>query len=198
MKTFILDGDHNITVYASQQEAASAVPAGDAFTTAAGLKAALKNYSAATAVGIWNSLTGVTPVKKFKDAATAAKRIFAEVQKLGGPGPVATDAPVAASKTKRTPRGTAKPVKPATKAGAGKKAHAQLTPGPRETSKTAQLIEMLRTKDGATLEAICTRFGWQAHTTRALMSAGGSLTKKYGITVISGKVGDSRTYKITK
>jgi hypothetical protein len=30
------------------------------------------------------------------------------------------------------------------------------------------------------------------------MSAGGSLTKKYGITVISGKVGDSRTYKITK
>ena len=65
MKTFILDADHNITVYASQQEAAKAIPAGDAFTTAAGLKAALKNYSAANAVGIWNSLTGVTPVKKF-------------------------------------------------------------------------------------------------------------------------------------
>jgi hypothetical protein len=52
MKTFVLDADHNITVYASQQEAASAVPAGDAFTTAAGLKAALKNYSATTAVEI--------------------------------------------------------------------------------------------------------------------------------------------------
>ena len=198
MKTFILDGDHNITVYASQQEAASAVPAGDAFTTAAGLKAALKNYSAATAVGIWNSLTGVTPVKKFKDAATASKRIFAEVQKLGGSGPVAADAPVAASKTKRALKAPAKPVKPDPKAGAGKKAHSQPTTGPRETSKTAQLIEMLRTREGATLEAICVKFGWQPHTTRALMSAGGSLTKKYRITVISEKVGDSRSYRIAK
>jgi hypothetical protein len=45
-----------------------------------------------------------------------------------------------------------------------------------------------------TLEAICRKFGWQAHTTRALMSAGGSLRKKHGITVISEKVGDLRTY----
>jgi Protein of unknown function (DUF3489) len=42
------------------------------------------------------------------------------------------------------------------------------------------------------------RFGWQVHTTRALMSAGGSLTKKHGITVISEKVGDSRTYRIAR
>jgi hypothetical protein len=80
-----------------------AVPAGDAFTTAAGPKTALKNYSAATAVGIWNSLTGVTPVRKLKDAGTAARRIFAEVQKLGGPDAVATEAPVDAPKTKRAP-----------------------------------------------------------------------------------------------
>jgi hypothetical protein len=198
MKTFILDADHNITVYASQQEAASAVPAGDAFTTAAGLKAALKNYSAATAVEIWNGLTGVTPVRKFKDADTAAKRIFAEVQKLGGSETVATEAPVAAAKTKRAPTAKAKPVKATRKAGAAKKAALVKTAGPRETSKTAQLIGMLRTKDGATLEEICRKFGWQAHTTRALMSAGGSLTKKYGITVISEKVGDSRSYRIVK
>ena len=57
---------------------------------------------------------------------------------------------------------------------------------------------MLRTREGATLEGICRKFGWQAHTTRALMSAGGSLTKNYGITVISEKVGDSRTYRIAK
>ena len=198
MKTFILDGDHNITVYASQQEAASAVPAGDAFTTAAGLRAVLKNYSAATAVEIWNSLTGVTPVKKFKDSATAAKRIFAEVQKLGRSDPDTADASVDAPKTKRAPTAKATPVKAAKKAGAAKKADTATTSGPRETSKTAQLIEMLRTRDGATLEAICRKFGWQTHTTRALMSAGGSLTKKYGITVISEKVGDSRTYRIAK
>ena len=195
MKTFILDADHNITVYASQQEAASAVPAGDAFTTAAGLRAALKNYSAATAVEIWNSLTGVTPVRKFKDAATAARRIFAEVQKLGGPTPVATEAPVAAPGTKRASTTSARSVKTPEKTNAAKKA---VTAGPRETSKTAQLIEMLRTRDGATLEGICRKFGWQAHTTRALISAGGSLTKKHGITVISEKVGDARTYRIAR
>jgi hypothetical protein len=194
MKTFVLDADHNITVYASQQEATSAVPAGDAFTTAAGLRAALKNYSAATAVGVWNSLTGVTPVKKFKDAATAAKRIFAEVQKLDGSETVATEAPVAAPKTKRAATAKAKPVK----AGAGNKARSQSTTGTRENSKTAQLIEMLRTREGATLEAICMKFGWQAHTTRALMSAGESLTKKHGITVISEKVDGARTYWIAK
>jgi hypothetical protein len=65
MKTFIIDADHNITAYASQEAASSAVPPGDAFATAAGLRTALKNYSAATVAGIWNSLTGVTPVKKF-------------------------------------------------------------------------------------------------------------------------------------
>ena len=111
---------------------------------------------------------------------------------------VATDAPVAAPKTKRTPRATAKPVKPATKVGAGKKARSQPTTGPRETSKTAQLIEMLKRPKGATLEEVMAKFGWQVHTTRALMSAGGSLTKKHGLTVISEKVGDSRTYRIAK
>jgi uncharacterized protein DUF3489 len=38
--------------------------------------------------------------------------------------------------------------------------------------------------------------GWQQHTTRALLSAGGSLTKKYGLAITSEKVGDRRTYSI--
>jgi hypothetical protein len=191
MKTFVLDADHNITAYASQQQASSAMPPGDAFTTAAGLKAALQNYPAATAVGIWNSLTGVTPVKKFRDGATAARRIFAELQKLGGPDavPANTDGP----KAKRAPRGDVKPVaaRKATKKIAKRSAN-----GPRATSKTAQLIEMLKRPKGATLEEVMSGFGWQVHTTRALMSAGGALAKKHGITVISEKVGNSRTYRI--
>ena len=193
MKTFVLDADHNITAYASQQQASSAMPPGDAFTTAAGLKAALQNYPAATAVGIWNSLTGVTPVKKFKDSATAARRIFAELQKLGGPdaAPAKTEAP----KAKRETAGEAEPaaVKKVTK-GAAKRIESE----PRATSKTAQLIEMLKRPKGATLEEVMAEFGWQVHTTRAIMSAGGSLAKKHGITVISEKVGDSRTYRIAK
>jgi hypothetical protein len=197
MKTFILDADHNITAYASQEAASNAVPPGDAFTTAAGLKTALKQLSAATVVEIWNSLTGVTPVKKFKDGATAAKRIFAELQKLGGPDAEAAPAKTDTSKAKRQPKAEAKPVA-AKNTKAAKKAAKPAGSGPRETSKTAQLIELLRSKDGMTLDAICKKFGWQSHTTRALMSAGGSLAKKHGITVISEKVGDSRTYRIAK
>jgi hypothetical protein len=38
--------------------------------------------------------------------------------------------------------------------------------------------------------------GWQPHTTRPLMSAGGSLRKKHALVVISETVGDKRTYRI--
>jgi hypothetical protein len=44
---------------------------------------------------------------------------------------------------------------------------------------------MLKREGGTTLEEIMTAMGWQQHTTRAMMSAGGSLTKKHGLTVIS-------------
>ena len=83
MKTFVLDADHNIRVYAFQQQASSDVPPGDAFTTAAGLKAALQNYPDATAVEIWKSLTGVTPLKRFKETANAAERIVSFRQLTG-------------------------------------------------------------------------------------------------------------------
>jgi hypothetical protein len=196
MKTFILDADHNITAYASQEAASNAVPPGDAFATAAGLKSALKQLSAATVVEIWNCLTGVTPVKKFTSLDVAAKRIFKELQKLGGPD--ATEAATA-------PKGKAKPAKASktpkaakTAKRATKKAPKPAGSGPRETSKTAQLIEMLKRPKGATLEEVMAKFGWQIHTTRAIMSAGGSLTRKHGLTVISEKVGDSRTYRIAK
>jgi hypothetical protein len=203
MKTFTIDTDHNITAYASQQDAAGAPDNTQAFATAAGLQVILKKLPSAAAVEIWNSMAGVAPVKKFKDGATAAKRIFVELQKLGEPEG-ATETTVAAEPAKRTPKAKAQAAKPTKTPKAAKKAKAP-TPavkkakagsGPRESSKTAQLIEMLKRAGGATLEEVMAKFGWQAHTTRALMSAGGSLTKKHGITVTSEKVGDSRTYRI--
>jgi hypothetical protein len=57
---------------------------------------------------------------------------------------------------------------------------------------------MLKRPKGATLAEVIGEFGWQVHSMRAIMSAGGSLAKKHGITVISDKVGDSRTYRIAK
>jgi hypothetical protein len=200
MKAFTIDSERNITAYASQQEAAGAQGDSQTFATAAGLQGILKKLPAAAAVEIWNSMTGVTPVKKFKDGATAAKRIFAQLQKLGGSAADATETAPAAESAKRAPKAKAKPAKATETTKAAKKAKAA-TPaasGPRATSKTAQLIEMLKHPGGATLEEVMAKFGWQIHTTRAIMSAGGSLTKKHGITVISEKVGDSRTYRIAK
>ena len=200
MKAFTINAEGNITAFESKESAEANLPPTGAFvfTTAAGLQGYLKKFPASTTVDIWNSLTGVKPVAKFKDGATAAKRIFAELQKLGGPD--ATESATNAPTAKAAPKGKAKSEK-ATKTPTGaRKAKAAKPAGnaPRETSKTAQLIELLRSKDGMTLDAICKKFGWQSHTTRALMSAGGSLTKKHGLTVISEKVGDSRTYRIAK
>jgi hypothetical protein len=89
----------------------------------------------------------------------------------------------AAAKKKATR--TKKPSVAATKAGA-----------PREGSKARQVIAMLKREGGATLEEIMSAMGWQKHTTRAMLSAGGSLTKNHGLVVTSEKVGDKRTYSI--
>jgi Protein of unknown function (DUF3489) len=75
-------------------------------------------------------------------------------------------------------------------------ANAAATKNPREGSKTSQVIAMLKREGGTTLEEIMTAMGWQKHTTRALLSAGGSLTKKHGLTVTSEKIGDKRVYSI--
>ena len=65
--------------------------------------------------------------------------------------------------------------------------------GPRAGSKTARLIGMLKRPGGASLEEITSTFGWQIHTTRALMSAGGSLTRKHGLTAFDLVCAQSNT-----
>ena len=49
---------------------------------------------------------------------------------------------------------------------------------------------------GATLEEIMAAMQWQRHTTRAMLSAGSSLTKNRGLVVVSEKAGDQRRYSI--
>jgi hypothetical protein len=38
--------------------------------------------------------------------------------------------------------------------------------------------------------------GWQKHTTRAMLSAGGSLVKNHRLTILSEQVGEQRRYCI--
>ncbi len=68
------------------------------------------------------------------------------------------------------------------------------TRGTRADSKQAQLIEMLKRPDGASIEEIAAAFGWQAHTVRGAIA--GALKKKLGLTVTSEKIEGRRTYRI--
>ena len=66
---------------------------------------------------------------------------------------------------------------------------------PREGTKQATLIAMLRAPDGATIAEIMAATGWQSHTVRGAMS--GALKKKLGLEVTSEKVEDrGRVYKL--
>jgi DNA-binding transcriptional MerR regulator len=55
---------------------------------------------------------------------------------------------------------------------------------------------MLKREGGVSLEEIKAAMSWQKHTTRAMLSAGGSLTRNHGLIVTSQKVGETRRYSI--
>jgi hypothetical protein len=226
MKHFTIDTENNITIYASAKEA-DALPNSERFSNEAALTKLAANWPAGRLVEIWNSLPGETPVKKFKDRATAVTRIWKAIQSLGQAAPRAVEepAPVPEAAPEQEARETVQPEAaiPATtesapaapvapqspdaapeqaparkKASRAKKAPAAATDAsvPRGGSKTSQVIAMLRREGGTTLEEIMTAMGWLKHTTRAMLSAGGSLTKKHGLVVTSEKVGDKRVYSI--
>jgi len=67
---------------------------------------------------------------------------------------------------------------------------------PREGTKQASLIAMLRAPEGATIEEIMAVTGWQSHTVRGAMA--GALKKKLGLEVTSEKIeGRGRVYKLS-
>ena len=185
MKTFTIENEtNNITIHATKQ-GAEMVPDSERFANEAALAKLAADWPTARLVEIWNSLPGETPVKKFKDRATAVSRIWKAIQRLGQTSEEALTAPVAA----QTPDVAPEEAPAKTKATRAKKAPVAATgaSGPREGSKTSRVIEMLKREGGVTLKEIMTEMGWQQHTTRALMSAGGSLAKKHGLTVVSAK-----------
>ena len=72
------------------------------------------------------------------------------------------------------------------------------SPRPRKTregTKQAQLVDMLRRPEGATIAEIVEATGWQTHTVRGAMA--GALKKKLGLEVTSEKVEErGRVYRI--
>jgi hypothetical protein len=118
-----------------------------------------------------------------------------------GPTAAAPDAPKKRGRPKKAvhPRG---PAATPTKRGRPKKAGAEPAAPTallktRDNTKQAQLIAMLRRKEGATIAQIVAATGWQPHTVRGAFA--GALKKKLGLTVTSEKVeGGERTYRIAE
>jgi hypothetical protein len=106
----------------------------------------------------------------------------------------AQDAPTPATKIARTSKGAPKGKKGARKPGttkAGKPAekkdakHASKGSVPREFSKKAIVLDLMRRKGGATMAEIAKATGWQKHSIRGFIS--GTLSKKMGLAVESTK-----------
>ena len=185
MKTFTIENEtNNITIHATKQDA-EMVPDSERFANEAALAKLAADWPTARLVEIWNSLPGETPVKKFKDRATAVSRIWKAVQRLGQTSEEAVTAPVATQTPDVAPEEAPAKTKPTREKKADVAAPAAA--GPREGSKTSRVIELLKREGGVTLKELMIEMGWQSHTTRALMSAGGSLAKKHGLTVLSTK-----------
>jgi hypothetical protein len=80
-------------------------------------------------------------------------------------------------------------------ADAGHTAAAPVPRRSREGTKQAQLIDMLKRPEGATVEEIASTMQWQPHTVRGAIA--GALKKKLGLTVTSETVeGRGRVYRI--
>ena len=109
MTTFTIDNDNNISAFATPEEAAAATASPfDSFASQQELADLAAQWPAERLLAVWNSLPGVTPVKKFQDRKTAISRVWARIQGLGEPA--APKAGMPASKPEPEADQPAKPV----------------------------------------------------------------------------------------
>src|SRR5215467_7184987 len=84
MKTFTIDSDNNITVFASKKEAAAASTTPfDPFASQSELADLTADWPMSRLVEIWNSIPGVSAVSKFTSRKIAVDRIWKAIQNLG-------------------------------------------------------------------------------------------------------------------
>jgi len=194
VRLFGIDNDNAVTAF----PAAEQIPEGQQqFASEKELAKLAADWPAERLVQVWNGFAGVAgpfgdlkPVKKFTDRKTAVKRIWAAIQKLdaGAPEETTTAQETAATAPKGA-KGAPKKAK-ATRAARTKKGAAV----PREFSKKAIVLEMLRRKEGATLGQIAKATDWQSHSIRGFISG---TTKKMGLKVESTKRDDGeRVYRL--
>ena len=202
MTTFAIATDNNITAFTAAEQ----VPEGqDRFATEKEFAKLSADWPITRFVEVWNGFAGaplfgdLKPVKKFTDRKTAVTRIWKAIQALGEELLRASirdaEAKLKAVRTAPAPAQQAAPVAPK-KARATKGAtEKDVTATPREGSKKAIVLELIRRADGASLQEIMSATNWQAHSVRGFIS--GALTKKMGLTVESLKTPEgARVYRI--
>ena len=174
MTIFTIDQDNNITAFASGKKADSN-PESERFRSAKELDKVARKWPAPRLIEIWNSLPGVSPVRKFTSRQVAIDRIWKAIQNLA-PEEGAHTAPVATKRVRAT-----KDTTPLSAARVG--------------SKTAIVLGLLKRHEGATLKALMEATEWQAHSVRGFLS--GTLRKKMGFKIESAKsAAGERRYSI--
>lgn len=211
MTIFAIRKDNYITVLDSVKDTKNN-PETEHFSSLKDLTRLAAQWPTSRLIEIWNNLPGTTPVKKFTDRKTAVTRIWKQilgqsvaasptgkaVQRVSDGAKAAEDAhernvtePAAdvtaangkssdeATQTKRPRRGAPK-------------AH-----GPREGSKTATVLALLKRAGGVSSQQLMDATGWQAHSVRGFLS--GTVVKKMGLVVVSAKGKDgTRKYSIQR
>lgn len=147
------------------------VPAETAIGTFASepeLVSILEDWPLHRLVGVWNQIPGTRSVSKFENRAIAVARIWRAIHPQSLPG--SRPHPVRA-------QGRRRPVA-----------------APREGSKAARVLALLRQPQGATVDDIMAATEWQAHSVRGFIS--GNLGAKRGLKVRSRKRDGKRVYSL--
>jgi hypothetical protein len=196
MNTFTIDANNNLTAFASLDDARAAkIQNAEYFGSSQELAKLVASWPRIRPVEIWNSFagiapfTGLKPVKKFTDRKAAVARIWDAVQVLSAnvAKPAAHVAPAKSKRKKDAPKGKRRYTAPA-----AAKAPVNVA---REGSKKADVIDLMRRSQGATLAEIMQLTGWQAHTVRGFVS--GTLIKKLSLKVESFRSNEKeRTYRV--
>ena len=93
------------------------------------------------------------------------------------------------------PRGKRKAGEERERLARGRKVDGPAKVNPRKgPSKISDMIELMRTKRGASIAQLANATGWQHHSVRGAIS--GMLKKKLGLKVISERVNGVRAYRI--
>jgi hypothetical protein len=152
MNTFTIDANHNITAFASLEEARAAkIHDAECFGSSQELAKLVASWLRNRPVEIWNSFAGVPPftslksVKKFTNRKVAVERIWEAVQALlANVGkPAAHVAPAKRKRNKDAPKSKRRHTAPAAAKGTSKMT--------REGSKKSDVIDLMRRSRGATL-----------------------------------------------